>query len=723
MRSKWLIIIILNILLFSNASYASKKKILVLHSYHQGLNWTDNISRGMLSVFKQFDDLEIQFEYMDTKRNNRPEYLEEFSKLYNLKHHNIPFEAVIASDNNALEFVKKYRDTFFKDIPIIFTAIDQFDKSMIEGIKDITGVSEFIDFKKTIELALKFHPDIKNLVVINDNITKSAIINRNHFKEFWPELKTKVNLIFIENLSIDELIKSVKALNETNIILLLNFSQDKAGNYISYQENIEIIRNVTNLPIYSSWEFYLDEGIVGGMLTSGFYQGKLAAEIALKVVNGVDINTIPIVDAGYNKYMFDYKMLTRYGIRLNQLPEGSIIVNQPPTLYERYKIYLFLVITFIILLVLTLVIARAKRRNAERKFLKENQELEESKSRLLRMLDASSDGVWEHDLVTGKVEISEQIWANLGYTDEEISNTKEFVVLKTHPLDRAIIERNRTNYLKGETTSFVAEFRLRSKDNGWIWYKARGKVFDRDEKSSPISLVGTLNDISLRKEAEKEIQKTEGKILNAIINTEEEERKRFSKDLHDTIGPLISSINLYLSALEGDVKKERKEEIIKVSREVVSEVLVNLKEISNNLSPHILSDFGLEKALESFVENIKLSQSINIKLDIKNLSERIEEQVEVIIYRVIIELINNTIKHADAENIEISITRAGSKLKLIYIDDGKGFDTNLLENTSSRGMGLYNIYSRIKSLNGTCVVKSNKNIGGMMTVIEIILKH
>jgi ABC-type uncharacterized transport system substrate-binding protein len=314
MKFKNYIILLLCILFFSNYSHAEKKKILVLHSYHQGLNWTDNITRGMQSVFNKYDDLEIQYQYMDTKRNSHPAYLEEFAKLYEIKHHNIPFKVIIASDNNALEFARKYQNKFFKNIPIVFASIDQYDDSLIEGMTNVTGVTEYIDFKRTIEEALRLHPKIKNLVVINDNQTTSAIINRNHIKSFWPEIKTDVRLVFIENLSIIELVKKVKKLDKSNIILLLNFSQDKDGNYISYQENIEIIRSATKLPIYSSWRFYLNEGIVGGMLTSGFKQGELSAGLALRVANGEDINDIPIVYQGYNSFMFDYTQMKRLGI-------------------------------------------------------------------------------------------------------------------------------------------------------------------------------------------------------------------------------------------------------------------------------------------------------------------------------------------------------------------------------------------------------------------------
>jgi len=846
MKIQYHYLFLLCLLFLVNPVGARKKKVLVLHSYHQGLNWTDNITRGMQSIFNQYDNLEVQFEYMDSKRNSDPAYLEEFAKFYELKHHNIPFEVIIASDNNALEFTRRYQNTYFKNIPVVFASIDQFDESLIEGMINVTGVTEFIDFKRTIQEALRLHPKASNLVVINDNQTTSAIINRNHIKSFWPDIDTDVNLIFLENLSIDDLVNKVKQLDDSNIILLLNFSKDQEGNYISYQENIEIIREATQLPIYSSWVFYLDEGIVGGMLTSGFKQGELAAQIAFRVINGEDINQIPLVTTGYNSLIFDYNQMQRFGIKPDQLPEGSRIIHLPPTFFEKNKSYLLLTFIFLLLIVLIVFYAWYIRKRNENRLLAINKDLKVNRTRLLRMLDSNSDGVWEHNFKSKRLTFSKQIWLNLGYDPDRVKNTLEFVYAYIHPDDQTKVESQRLDYLEGKTETFEVVFRLCNAKQEWKWYKGKGKILDRDDDNIPENMVGTLTDITQRKLAEEQIQEdekqirasekrwrslveqaadeilihnfrghiidanssacqslgynhdellamnvaeldckysssyleafweklgpqksslsmesiqkrsdgstfpvemnlslidleedqlilavirdiskrqeTERKVLNAVIETEETERKRFAKDLHDSIGPLLSSINLYLSALKETDESEKKQSIIKVSREAVNEALVSIKEISNNLSPHILSDFGLEKAIDSFTQKLQISEQINISFQVENLNKRPNQQVEVVIYRVVTELIHNTIKHAKAKNIEINLSREKDELKLIYIDDGIGFDIRKLESGKAKGMGLYNILSRVRSLNGTHKIKSNLVNGGMMAVLSVKLE-
>ncbi|MBL4560470.1 MAG: PAS domain S-box protein [Labilibaculum sp.] len=895
-------LLLLFIFLFGFQASARKQRVLILHSYHQGLNWTDNVSAGIQSVLGNEDNVELMFEYMDTKRNSDPEYLNEFAKLYALKHLKNQFEAIIVSDNNALDFVRNYYSEFFKETPIVFCSIDQFSDKLVEGIKHVSGVTEEIDSRKTIEAALKLHPNTKKLVVINDNQTQSAILNRNNIKSFWPDLNTDVELVFIENILIDELIDQVKNLDPNSLIYLINFSRDKEGNFISYQENIEIIRKATKLPIYSSWEFYYNQGIVGGMLTSGYKEGEFAAKIALQVLNGKEINTIPIIQSGYNKFKFDFKQMKRFGILPKQLPEGSFISNQPPPIVPQYQTSLFVLILFGLIIAIILRYSKLKRDQNEIKLIKENEELDRrvaertkevvfaneklelqteqitkqnkeledhrhnllelvkvrtenleeanlelksSRDRLLRMLDANSDGVWEHNFANDQSYISKIIWDKLGYKSVTISNTKDLLCKIIHPEDLIIIKQKHRKNKLGYSALFIVEFRIFTKNKEWMWFKAKGQILDYDDNGKPLNIVGTLINITQRKEAEEKIrneerklrvsekrwrslieqasdgiliyntdgnildansaacnwlgystkeilalnyseidsrhssselhsywrklnasnpslsfesvqkrkdgssfpveihlslielqdsklilslvndisirQETERKILNAVINTEESERKRFATDLHDSIGPLLSSINLYLSSFDQFESEEEKGTIIKASVDAVNEALVSIKEISNNLSPHVLNDFGLEKAIRSFTNKINLSQTISISFHAENMEDRINQQVEVVIFRVVSELINNTIKHAKATNIEINLSKEENLVSLIYIDDGIGFDAKEINAGTSTGMGLYNVFSRIRSLNGSHKIKSNPKRGGMMAVIEVNL--
>ena len=210
---------------------------------------------------------------------------------------------------------------------------------------------------------------------------------------------------------------------------------------------------------------------------------------------------------------------------------------------------------------------------------------------------------------------------------------------------------------------------------------------------------------------------TEKMFLNTIIQTEEKERKRFAKDLHDGMGPLLSSVKMSVSSLAQMKHDEASREIVENTEIVINEAIKSLKEISDNLSPHVLNNFGLVRALNNFANKINITKTIRIKIDTELKDERFDNNVEVVLYRVICELINNTIKHAHAKKIDISLSKEGDFLLISYKDDGKGFDVSkVIDQPSTSGMGFSNIYSRINSLKGEINFASEQKKGTLVTI-------
>jgi signal transduction histidine kinase len=210
---------------------------------------------------------------------------------------------------------------------------------------------------------------------------------------------------------------------------------------------------------------------------------------------------------------------------------------------------------------------------------------------------------------------------------------------------------------------------------------------------------------------------TEKMFLNTIIQTEEKERKRFAKDLHDGLGPLLSTVKMSVSSLAQMKHDDISREIVENTELVINEAIKSLKEISDNLSPHILNNFGLVRALNNFSNKINVARTIKINLESDLKDERFDNNVEVVLYRVICELINNTIKHAKAKKIDISLTKDGEYLIIVYKDDGKGFDVSkIIDQQTGTGMGFSNIYSRINSLKGEINIESEQKKGTFVTI-------
>ena len=203
------------------------------------------------------------------------------------------------------------------------------------------------------------------------------------------------------------------------------------------------------------------------------------------------------------------------------------------------------------------------------------------------------------------------------------------------------------------------------------------------------------------------------RILTAVLRTEEKARSRFSKELHDGLGPQLSSAKMSLSALAREERTPEQREIIDNTTYVIDEAIRSLREISNNLSPHVLNDFGLARGVQHFIDRSAAMHNVRIRFTTNLRAERYDTDVEVILYRVICELINNSLKHAACTNVNLSLSRAGTTLVLDYSDNGRGFDSKAMMDC---GMGLSNIDSRINSLGGTFDIDSAKGKGMHATI-------
>ena len=208
------------------------------------------------------------------------------------------------------------------------------------------------------------------------------------------------------------------------------------------------------------------------------------------------------------------------------------------------------------------------------------------------------------------------------------------------------------------------------------------------------------------KRVEDEKRELEKKLLHAIIQGEESERKRFAKDLHDGLGPILSTVKMSLTTVMRRPYDETSRTILLNADNAIDEAIKSIREISNNLSPHILNNFGLKKAIRSFIHKINQTDALQIEFSTNMEERRFENDLEVVIYRVICELISNTLKHAKASSAEITLIVVAGALHCTYQDDGMGFNQVETEKFNHQGMGLSNILSRVTSLGGTFEYRS-----------------
>jgi signal transduction histidine kinase len=209
----------------------------------------------------------------------------------------------------------------------------------------------------------------------------------------------------------------------------------------------------------------------------------------------------------------------------------------------------------------------------------------------------------------------------------------------------------------------------------------------------------TLREVELKQKADRQLLHMERNMMSAILETEDKERKRFASDLHDDLGPLLSSIKLYLGELP-ETPQEEQPEMFAYTCELIDHAIQTTRNLSYNIMPGALLESGLQESLEDFARKISRTKAIDIRIGNQIGEQRFKNSMEVILFRVVVELINNTLKHAKASLIRIDLARSNGNLQVDYQDNGTGFDIAETLSHPEKGIGLQNIIRRIDSLGG-----------------------
>jgi len=209
----------------------------------------------------------------------------------------------------------------------------------------------------------------------------------------------------------------------------------------------------------------------------------------------------------------------------------------------------------------------------------------------------------------------------------------------------------------------------------------------------------------LQLQQEKELEATK-----TILKVQEEERGRVAKDLHDGLGGMLSGIKLNLSAMKGNVILQQQDAgLFAKSIEQLDNAISEMRRVAHNMMPESLLKFGLPQAIQDYCESLNESKEIQVTFNNLNLHERLENSIEIVMYRIIQELINNVIKHAQAQYIFIQLSKNEHQLTLTVEDDGKGFDVKNINTV--KGFGLTNIQSRVNYLKGKLDIDSSEGKG------------
>ena len=710
-----------------------KRNILYINAYHNGYQWSDEILEGIREVLSNGRfKIDLQIEYMDTKKYLYEPVNSSLFRLYKEKFVNEDFNVIIVSDNHAFNFVIEHRNELFPGIPLVFCGMNNYESADTSS-GNLTGIVENFDLISTLNVARKLHPYRTKMVVVGDQSMTGRSIEQQVYT-MLKQYKEKLEVEFWFNLSLDETKEKVEKLPDDTFLFFSPWYQTVKGKFYSAEEVMEAIYAHSSVPIYTAWEFLLGHGAVGGRLLSGLHHGKMAAEMALRILNGEKADNIPVVTEPTGTYKFDYNVMKKLKINPQLLPEGAIIINSPKAFYELPKeLFWTIMVSFLLLVVVLvfLVLTMRERRKVERKVVEQ-----------LSFQETLMDTIPQ--LVSWKDTNGHYLGANRTFTDFFGIGTPEVVMSRT---TAAVVGDN--DYVKWSVEADTAvverqeEFRkLRKKivdhrgKTGWLEVN---KVPLRNQSGRIIGILTTAENITKEQNLEKQLiqsQKMEaiGTMAGGIAH-----------DFNNILTSIINSTELALGDVEENSRTAKDlERVLKAARRgsrVVKQILSFSRPSKEGFRPTDLAAvihevLGLMDA--SLPSNISVKSSINTH---GFLVEADPTQV----HQVILNLCTNAF-HALRENggiLQVHVEAAflnpdqaaplnvvpGEYLKITVADNGPGISPEIIDNifdpffstkdiTEGTGLGLSVVHGIVKGHRGGLRMESKI---GMGTGFEIFL--
>lgn len=557
-------------------SYADdNQKVLILNSYHQGYNWTDALVSGILDTLKsELPNLNPLIEYMDTKRLKSSEYQETYFRLLSMKYAKNPPELVIASDDNAFHFLRKYRTSLFPQTPVVFMGVNHFTPSMLKGHEDkITGVIQHADIAATIEAALKLHPKARGVAVIaGDSATGRGY--KKQTKAVQPLFKG-IEFEYLDgaNLTTGELIARLKNLPPDYIGLLCTWVRDRSGTYTRWEVGYPKLSAACKVPLYGVIDDMLNYGALGGKVQSGRTHGIAAARLALRIIKGEPPSAIPVRMKSPNQFMFDYTQMKRWGLTRNALPEGSTVINEPQSFYYLYKERIWAVVAVFITMALAIAALTWNtllRRKAE-------QELRFSEEKYRGIFDNALEGIFQSTPEGKLLQANTSMAHTLGFESSEellAANMNMKNDVYSTPSERDMLLKRLLQEEK--VWNFETQFKRKGGNTRWVSLNVRGI---KNMKGKLERIEGLISDISHRKQMELQL-KNRNEALEAINRELDEFAFIASHDLREPLRGIINYSTFLLEDYGNVLDEEGKDKLstlIKLSRREEKQVDALLK--------------------------------------------------------------------------------------------------------------------------------------------------
>jgi PAS domain S-box-containing protein len=646
-----------------------KKRVFVLNSYHPGFFWSDNVMRGVQSVIDPEGDIELVIEFLDTKRYFNEAYLQSVAKFFKQKYKEKQFDILISTDDNALDFMLKYRDELFPGIPLVFSGINKLEPQRTEGYSEVYGFTENLRVIDTLDVALKLQPEARDVYFIADKSKSSdAMLDKAQAAE--KNYSGRINFHYLTGLSPKTLVSKLQMLAKDAIVIYLIYVRISEGQAISLKQSIKLVTGHSPAPVYVTWGFRPNQDIVGGRIASGFVQGEIAAKLAIQILTTGQTRGIPRWQEAPHLDIFDYKTLMRHGLNTENLPAGARLINQPGSIYSSNPTLVWFG-SFIILLLMSVVFILANnvrlRKKGEEEVRRLNTELEnrveqrtqklvESEQLMHAVLDHSPAVIYLKDL-EGRYLMANRIWSELtGVAIERAIGTTDFEILPAE-IAKETVSGDQKVIKSGQPEQ--TEVHLPQPDGSIHTYRSF-KFPVTDTNGDIFAVGGVSTNITDLIQMQSELEHA-----RAIAEDASSSKSNFLANMsHEIRTPMNAIIGLSHLALGTELTTRQRDYLKKIHNAsqsllgIINDILDFSKIEAGKLDMEAI-EFDLSETLDSIVS------MISVKTEEKDLEFLVDVATDVPmglvgdplrLGQIIINLCNNAVKFTDSGAITLRLT-------------------------------------------------------------------
>ncbi len=345
------------------------KNILILNSYRESFEWTKMQNDTIIETLKNSNipELKIYTEFMDTKIfKPTPKREKNILNYYINKYENLAFDIIFITDDNALNFIRKYKNNpLFKKAKVFFSGINNISLSEKLDKNTYAGIFEKKNPRGNLKIAKKAVKNLKTVYLVSDDsltARKEIVFYKKEFAEF-----KNINFIYLNDSNIYDILNSLVSFDKNSVMMLLVFfGFEKDKKHISYRKVLKLLSKVYTNPMLTHTSIYAkikESNIIGGECTDANMQGIISSKKALKYLNGTPLKNIGFDMEHGNRVYFNVLNLEKFGLSVDDFDiKNPVLLNVPTSFYQKYKYEVNIFIFIMIIIILFLVILAGKNR-------------------------------------------------------------------------------------------------------------------------------------------------------------------------------------------------------------------------------------------------------------------------------------------------------------------------------------------------------------------------